>query len=293
MLFRSAGNISFAPTAAGFAVREDGTPVVAVKVIRVGGVEGSVGATLRLTPGTATYPSDYGAELIPVLFSDHGPTELTLTIPIIDDHLIEGNETVNLQLTNPTGGAGLTGQVSQVLTIVDNDFPPIPAPTVNRLTTNDSTPQITGTAPLLPGQTFKVQVNSQTYVFGSTLALQRDGDTWTLQIPDSQALADGTYDVVATISDSNSQSQSDSTTGELKIDTHVPALSLTSPTSTAAFWPVLTGRTDPGLTVLIQFGGASFQALADGSGQWSLNTQTATPTAGSFNPNREIGRAHV
>jgi len=285
----SAGNLTLSsPT---YSVREDGSSIIAVKVLRVGGVEGNVGATLRLTPGTATYPDDYSAEQIPVLFSDHGPTERLFTIPIVDDSKIEGNETVNLTLTNPTGGAGLTGQVSAVLTIVDNDFPPIPRPTVNALTTNDSTPLISGTAVLQPGQTLSVQVNAQTYTYGATQALQRDGDTWTLQIPDSRALADGTYDVRATVSDANNQSQTDATTGEVKIDTHVPTLTLHPPTSTAAYWPVLTGSTDPGLTVLIEFGGASFQALADGSGLWSLNTKTATPTAGSFNPNRDGGNA--
>ncbi|MFN7227929.1 MAG: putative Ig domain-containing protein, partial [Synechococcaceae cyanobacterium] len=48
----AAGNLTFA--AAAFSVREDGQPVVAVTVNRVGGVERIVSATLLLTPGTAT-----------------------------------------------------------------------------------------------------------------------------------------------------------------------------------------------------------------------------------------------
>ncbi|MFN9692343.1 MAG: Calx-beta domain-containing protein [Synechococcaceae cyanobacterium] len=168
-----------------------------------------------------------------------------------------------------------------------SSVPPLTAPTVNALVTNDTTPLISGTVLLLAGQNFKVQLGSQTYTYGSSAALQLSGNNWTLQIPADQALSDGTYNVVATVFNSNNQSQSDSTTNELKVDTLVPSLALTSSDSTRAYWPLISGTSEAGLPVQISIGGATYQVLADGTGLWSLNTETATPTAGAFNPNRD------
>lgn len=39
----------------------------------------------------------------------------------MDDTEVEGNETVNLELSNPIGGASLGTQTSAVLTILDKD----------------------------------------------------------------------------------------------------------------------------------------------------------------------------
>ncbi|MEG4849446.1 Calx-beta domain-containing protein, partial [Microcoleus sp. B5-D4] len=110
-----------APT---FSVNEDGTAVAAVTVTRTGGSAGAVSATVNLTNGTATAPADYNNAGIPVNFADGDTAPKTITIPIVDDTLVEGTETVNLTLANPTGGATIGTQGTATVSIVDNDTLP-------------------------------------------------------------------------------------------------------------------------------------------------------------------------
>ncbi len=278
----AAGNLSF--SAANFSVREDGQPVVAVTVNRVGGVEGSVSATVLLTPGTATYPADYGLEQLTVLLAN-GETSRTVAIPIANDALIEGDQTLTLSLTNPTGGAGLTGQLTATLTIIDNDFPAIPTPTVTSQITNDSTPVISGTANVASANQFRVGVNGRTYTLGSSPELVLTGTSWTLAIPSAHALGDGLYNVVAAVQDPNGTSVSDSTTADLRVDTVAPVTTLTSAPS-PLYFPLLQGRSEAASLLQITCGGASWSLTVPADGFWQLNTSTA-PTSGSFAPNRD------
>ena len=116
-----AGTLSF--TAPTFSVNENGNAVAAVTIQRTGGSEGTVSANISLSNGTATYPSDYSTTSVNVLFAN-GETSKTVTIPIFDDNLFEGDETLNLTLLDPTGGANLGTQTTAVLTIVDNENVP-------------------------------------------------------------------------------------------------------------------------------------------------------------------------
>ncbi len=110
-------------SAANFSVNEDGTPVTSITVNRTEGSSGAVSATVLLTNGTAAAPDDYNSAPIVVSFAD-GETTKTVTIPIVNDYLLEGNETINLRLGNSTGGATIGTQNAAVLNIVDNDFKP-------------------------------------------------------------------------------------------------------------------------------------------------------------------------
>ncbi|MFM5960209.1 MAG: Calx-beta domain-containing protein, partial [Dolichospermum sp.] len=91
------------------------------KVNRNGG-DGAVSVTVNLTNGTATAPSDYNNTAITVNFAN-GETSKTVTIPIVNDTQFEPNETVNLTLSNPTGGVTLGTQTTAVLTILNDDLP--------------------------------------------------------------------------------------------------------------------------------------------------------------------------
>jgi hypothetical protein len=114
-----AGTLQFSsPT---FSVNEDGTPIAAVTVTRTGGSVGAVSATVNLSDGTATALTDYNNAPIAVNFANGDTAPKTVTIPIVNDFLIEGNETVNLSLGSPTGGATIGTQNAATLTIVDDD----------------------------------------------------------------------------------------------------------------------------------------------------------------------------
>src|SRR4029450_3216374 len=65
------------------------------------------------------------------LFATWGPNDFAnkiISLPIIDDALVEGNETVRLTLT-PLSNAQAAAPTSVNLTILDNDGAPTPTPT--------------------------------------------------------------------------------------------------------------------------------------------------------------------
>ena len=107
-----------------FSVNEDGTPIAAVTVFRPLDDQGAVGAIINLSDGTATNPENYSITQIPVNFAN-GERIKTVDIPIVDNNLIEDNKTINLTLSDPTGGAiiGLL-QDTATLTILDDDARP-------------------------------------------------------------------------------------------------------------------------------------------------------------------------
>lgn len=91
-----------------------------VTVVRDGATNGSVSVDFVVTNGTAVAGADY-LPLNGTLVFAPGQTEKNFSIAILDDALVEGNETVQLFLLNPAGAAAL-GLATANLTIVDNDF---------------------------------------------------------------------------------------------------------------------------------------------------------------------------
>ncbi|MBD2492629.1 Calx-beta domain-containing protein, partial [Aulosira sp. FACHB-615] len=133
------GTIAFSET--NYSVSEDGTPINQVTLTRTGGSDGVVSITVVPTNGTATAPSDFISNPITVSFAN-GETSKTVTIPVINDTVYESNESVNLALSNPIGGATIGAQNTAILSIVDNDaFPGILAfSSANYSINEDGTP---------------------------------------------------------------------------------------------------------------------------------------------------------
>ena len=123
--FPNAGFIEFAsPT---FSVPENGGAAV-VTVVRRGGKSGQMTIEVSTGDGTATAPADYITSAAVLTFAS-GETQKTFTVPIIDDQIFEGRESVNLRLDNVVGGAGLGIYRAAVLEITEPGVLSFPANT--------------------------------------------------------------------------------------------------------------------------------------------------------------------
>ncbi len=109
-------------SAANYNVAEDPTTAV-ITVTRAGDFNGAISVSYATSDGTAQQTSDYSNSLGTLTFAS-GQTSKTFTVPINEDSLVEGNETVTLTLSSPTGGAVLGTQTTATLTILDDATEP-------------------------------------------------------------------------------------------------------------------------------------------------------------------------
>ena len=103
---------------------QEGSANLLVTVLRTGDVSSSTSVNYATTDGTATAGIDYTSASGTLTF---GPGELSksISIPIIGDNLYEiANETFNLTLSNPSGGAVLSAPSAAVVTIQEDDQRP-------------------------------------------------------------------------------------------------------------------------------------------------------------------------
>jgi plastocyanin len=95
-----------------------------IQVTRTGGDDGQVTADYSTLPGTATADLDYTPISGTLTWADGNDNPKNLDIPILDDTTTEANETLQLQLSNPTGGATLGSPTTATVTIADDDAAP-------------------------------------------------------------------------------------------------------------------------------------------------------------------------
>ena len=91
-----------------------------ISVQRTGDVSGAATVEFRTSDGTATAGADYTAVSTVLTFAP-GQVVTTVAVPILDDAAGDGDETVTLTLSNPTGGAVLGARHTATLTIVDDE----------------------------------------------------------------------------------------------------------------------------------------------------------------------------
>jgi hypothetical protein len=143
------GNGKFEIRTLGLQVIED-QPNAVVRVERSKGATGAVSVRLSTSDLSARAGEDYTATGVTLNWAAGDRADKTVQIPISDDAKTEGNETVRITLSNPTGGATLDDEDDvATLTIVDDD-----GQTTNCVADDD-----TG---CLSGNRFKVEVHWRT-----------------------------------------------------------------------------------------------------------------------------------
>ncbi|MDP3014654.1 MAG: Ig-like domain-containing protein, partial [Candidatus Subteraquimicrobiales bacterium] len=172
-------------------------------------VGGTIQLQAKITGGTFT---DLGSAVsIPSV-----NTTQTVSISDTDFEKITGfadDKTVTITaIITDTAGNPTTGTESATTIYIDQTVPVV---TVDKLTTNDSTPQLTGTIDD-SSAIIQVTVNSVNY----TAIIS--GNAWTANV--TTALVDGTYDVAVAATDPAGNTGSDATSNELVIDTQIPTI---------------------------------------------------------------------
>ena len=116
------------------------------------------------------------------------------------------------EVTGNAATSGLLDELNAYLTTFRANDPNGPV-TVNSQTTTDQTPTITGGVTLGAGETLSVTVNGVEYTTSSGLVVS--GSSWSITIPSNLPFT--TYEVVATITNSNGYTLSDNSADELVI----------------------------------------------------------------------------
>jgi hypothetical protein len=114
----SAGSVQFANASSSVA---ETAGTASVSVTRTGGSSGSVSVDYATSDGSATAGSDYSAATGTLSWADGDSSAKTLTVSINDDIDSEGNETLDVTLSNLTGNATLGSPSTLTLTIQDDD----------------------------------------------------------------------------------------------------------------------------------------------------------------------------
>ncbi len=140
-----------------------------------------------------------------------------------------------------------------------------PVVTVDDLYVAETSPALTGTVDDVAA-TVDITVDGNTY--SATVAAD---STWALSASTiAPALAEGTYDVVATATDAVGNASTDATSNELVIDLTAPVVTIDTLVTTDDT-PPLSGSIDDSLAVvIIQIDTTSYTVVNDGDGTWSL-----------------------
>ena len=114
-------------SAADYSIRE-GVGRIVVTVLRSGVLSEAAAVDFETSDATASSRSDYTPAAGTLRFAP-GETSKTFNVFVTDDSLVEGDETLTVALSNPTGGFSLVEPSTATLTLNDDDaLPQAPNP---------------------------------------------------------------------------------------------------------------------------------------------------------------------
>jgi uncharacterized repeat protein (TIGR01451 family) len=113
--------VSMQFSATGYVVNENAGSVT-VSVTRSGNTTQATTVNYATMNGSAKQPDDYTNTSGSLQFAA-GETVKTFVVPVIDDAMIEGNESFNVVLSAPTGGGVEGSPFTSTITILDDDKP--------------------------------------------------------------------------------------------------------------------------------------------------------------------------
>ena len=268
--------------------------------------------TLAVSSGTSIN------DTTPVLAGTSDLTEGSIvTVTVDPDNDVSTNNVVTYQLavaadgswtmdtgtvppvsgTFPSGGIPPSAKVTATATDASGNTASVNAlnaPTVNALSTNDTTPTVSGQWTQISGDALTVTIDGVTYTDGDgNLTTTTTG--WSLTIPGGNALTIGnTYEVTATVTRASSD-VSDSTSNELAItSTPVVAVGINGGASASGSdtTPLIEGTSqNAGAFVVVRLDpgndgdlsdAVTFSVVPDGGGNWTLDTGSVQPIAGQM-----------
>src|SRR5204862_5831112 len=99
----------------------EGSGSITITLTRAGDMSGTASADYSTSNGTASARTDYMTAIRTMTFAP-GETSKTFRVFLVDDLYVEGNETINVALSNPGAGTVLGSPASAVITVTDNDL---------------------------------------------------------------------------------------------------------------------------------------------------------------------------
>ncbi|SED69163.1 beta strand repeat-containing protein [Pseudomonas anguilliseptica] len=187
---------------------------------------------------------------------------------------VEGINTIQVRQTDVAGNtsapSALTFTLDTIPPVITGDAPD---------NISDATPTISGTTDATDGSTISLSITQGSNTYNVTTTV--NGGTYSVDAP--TALTDGPYNVTASVTDLAGNTGSATDVGT--IDTSAPSVPVVNTQTTSDTTPVITGSATLGAgeTLTVTVNGATYTNVpVDGSGNWSLDTGTATPASGTL-----------
>ena len=207
-------------------VYDDVPPTLSINTVALDNIINALEDDSPVTvSGTSAGLENGQAVVVSINNIDYATTALnnawSIDMPAADAQALASNETITVNASDLAGNAATPATLSIV-----HDATAPTTPTVTTVLTNNVAPVISGTATITAGDVLTVEVDGVEYTAGDGFLVDNGNGTWQLSVPGSNSIADGTYSVVANVTDTAGNIATDVSNNELEVDTAPPATPL-------------------------------------------------------------------